>query len=486
MKRLLLLLLFALFLLPCRAADDLYGAEPLEVTAISVSATYAELDRFPAGFFDIGLRDDKGNRLELRLISKAASLPSGTFPIASQSEGLDEYVQVSDGFHSGTGLNWQSRSYLQTADGVLYFLLSGSVTVSARGKRHTVSVQALSAHGSSVTVTFSGTMAETAFADEPRETTVISDTGTKLAYKLFGYSMTDIVIYTASGGALWLSIYSQDIFPTGTFQINNNHDTSVMSVLASAGNNQPSFYQTVDHYWYLASGTVRIERRGRSWMFDVDAYTHYGSHIMVRYEGDAVNGNAPDYDAEPATPTVIDRLVPEVELQPANGLLGVYLLDKDVEASVLLVTSDSLPPEGVHEVRTDSLPGSVIASVGGTDTYDYGTFYACMREDGSWSGTTYYIVSGTFSVSREGDIYTLLLDGISYGGSSVRVSYTGPLLTTSGLHDPVGGEDDSFGGGSSFGGKDSPDSQCYTLTGIPVGRNYHGIIIHSGRKYYIP
>ncbi len=308
-----------------------------------------------------------------------------------------------------------------------------------------------------------------AYSDEPKEISEVSEKGKKLRYKPFGSTMYDIIIYTESGAAVWLNLYTKKVFPTGTFPINDDHIEN--TILASVGNYQPSFYQTTKNYWYLRSGEVSIGKKGSNWVFEIEAYTYNGSHIVVEYEGGAeyigpyISEPQFSYDAEPEEKASLRYIFSKCNYDSHNGILGIDMQNDTTQMYIEMVTAEEEPPSGTYYITTDSVPGTLIASPGGTETADYGTFLAMFDKDENWL-CSYYIVSGTLLVSREKGILTMSFAGISKNGSDVTISYSSPIT------DGIEHQRESGRG----------DGKRYNLLGQEVDSLYKGIIIENGEK----
>lgn len=309
------------------------------------------------------------------------------------------------------------------------------------------------------------------YADEPQEKSEITETGVRLVYKPCTSNLMDIIIYNESGSAIWIDLYTDKVFPVGTFPINFTYEEN--TVLASAGIHQPSCYQTISSYWYLTSGYVNISRNEDKWIFDVDAYTYNGTHISVHYEGYAewlgsINPKIDfSYDAEPDTRSRLNYTFSKCQYKWYNGILALDMGNDTTQLYIELVTAEIEPPAGVYPVATDSVPGTLIASPGGTDNADYGTFLALFDKQENWL-CTYYIVSGTLSVKRENEQLTMLFTGKSKKGSEVTVTYIDKTDTS------VEKVTDAMSSG-----------KRYNLLGQEVGADYRGIVITNGKKQLI-
>ena len=311
-----------------------------------------------------------------------------------------------------------------------------------------------------------------AYTDEPTAKSDINERGTILRYKPFGYTMYDIIIYTESGAAVWLNLYTTKVFPTGTFPINDQHTTN--TVLASVGYSQPSFYQTTEHYWYLRSGNVSISPKGTQWVFEVDAYTYNGSHIHVDYEGTAeyVGTYTTDpeftYDGEPEQKSSLRYTFNKCEYHSHNGILAIDMQNDTTQMYIEMVSAENEPPSGIYYIATDSVPGTLIYSPGGTEKADYGTFLAEFDKQENWL-RSYYMTSGTLSVKRENGLLTMMFAGRSKKGSDVTVIYTSPISSDIEQIAPA----------------ESINYKRYNILGQEVDEYYRGVVIENKRKMLV-
>lgn len=86
---------------------------------------------------------------------------------------------------------------------------------------------------------------------------------------------------------------------------------------------------------------------------------------------------------------------------------------------------------GTYPINFTYEEGTVEASVGGDEDYDYETYLMTnfqIIDDEEWYDP-YYIVSGTLTVAKTATDFTYTLNGLSYNGSTINVTYSGPLMT---------------------------------------------------------
>lgn len=141
------------------------------------------------------------------------------------------------------------------------------------------------------------------------------------------------------------------------------------------------------------------------------------------------------YEFEPATPTNLNITFEEIEYQDYTDYLSfpytdIYLTSDDFEMEIAVYAqgAEKTPvAPGVYPITSTYEEGTVQASPGGDDNYDYPTFIATdfepYEQDGEityYYNAAYYIVSGTLTVYEDG---SLKLEGKTYYGSTVNAVY---------------------------------------------------------------
>ncbi len=144
-----------------------------------------------------------------------------------------------------------------------------------------------------------------------------------------------------------------------------------------------------------------------------------------------------NYDWEPTTPTTLNITFDELETTDYQAIYGLEEpwtdlcfaceeYEMDVYAFVTYSETTGIVP-GVYPINDTYAEGTVQASPGGNDLYDIPSFIATdfvpYEEDGEvnyYYSTAYYIVSGTLTVSENGD---MKLEGKTANGSTVNCTY---------------------------------------------------------------
>ncbi|MBQ0077008.1 MAG: hypothetical protein KBS69_07735, partial [Bacteroidales bacterium] len=95
------------------------------------------------------MEDESYVSLTYRALSAIQHLQDGTYPIADLEE-ESSYLTGYDFY------GWPAGSYYEDVNGNVYYFVSGTVTVESLDGATTITINATSAHGSSITVTYSG------------------------------------------------------------------------------------------------------------------------------------------------------------------------------------------------------------------------------------------------------------------------------------------------------------------------------------------
>lgn len=111
----------------------------------------------------------------------------------------------------------------------------------------------------------------------------------------------------------------------------------------------------------------------------------------------------------------------EVYLENENYALDMLVMAQSLDAKLVLAP-------GTYAINASMENGTVLASPGGDDYYDYPTVVLTdFDEDGTYY-TAYYLQSGTVTVTQVAEGIHLVLEGKSYYGSTIQMEYTGALM----------------------------------------------------------
>lgn len=143
-----------------------------------------------------------------------------------------------------------------------------------------------------------------------------------------------------------------------------------------------------------------------------------------------------NYDYEPDEATTLNITFDELEYADYSDYFeyaytDLYFVSEDYEMELAVfspsVSGTALAP-GTYQITSDYAEGTVQASPGGDDMYDYPAYIAAnfFEEDGEWYyENAYYIVSGTLTVAADPAGVKMTLNGKTYKGSTVNATFVG-------------------------------------------------------------
>lgn len=159
------------------------------------------------------------------------------------------------------------------------------------------------------------------------------------------------------------------------------------------------------------------------------------------------------YEWEPTTKTTLDITFDQMQYADMTQDVGYGLTDlifraDDYEMEAYAYTP-STPGTGIapgtYPINATYAQGTVQASPGGDDYYDYPTYITTDFEwdeeyQTSFYNTCYYVVSGTLTVASDPQGVRMTIDGVTYNGSTVHVTYVGEAKEYT--EDEEGGDED--------------------------------------------
>lgn len=150
-------------------------------------------------------------------------------------------------------------------------------------------------------------------------------------------------------------------------------------------------------------------------------------------------GGEYSYEWEPTEVTTLSftmEYFSALDMTDNLGYKAVYIEMENEEAYLATVAfadydeACGIVP-GTYPINFTYEEGTIEASVGGDEDFDYETYlmtnYQIIDEE-EWYDP-YYIVSGTLTVAKTATDFTYTLHGMSYNGSTINVTYSGPLMT---------------------------------------------------------
>lgn len=147
-----------------------------------------------------------------------------------------------------------------------------------------------------------------------------------------------------------------------------------------------------------------------------------------------------NHDYEPQVPTNLNITFAELEAGDYSEYYGfdytdLYFSNDDFEMEVgvfaPMVDGTYIAP-GTYQITDTYQPGTVQASPGGDEYYDYPTYIATdfeyiegpTEEESGWIyNTAYYLVNGTLTVTKLADGVKIVLDAVTYYGTTVHAEY---------------------------------------------------------------
>ena len=250
---------------------------------------------------------------------------------------------------------------------------------------------------------------------------------------------------------------------TGTYTINDSEEPG--TALASAGGNlfadYPSYiglnYNEEDEYYesvyYLVSGTITVTKTGDALKIVINAKSYNGSTITVTYTGTPEefiddDDDDDDYDSELS----YDWETTEVSTQNftfdyAESASGhddeydydwtqIYLEGEDWTSDLFFFApyaeGTGVAP-GTYTISTSEEDGTVYASPGGDDSYDYPSNICYNYDENGYYSDVYYLVSGTVKVTKTATGVKIEINAKSYNGSTINGTFTGSIVNTTAI-----------------------------------------------------
>lgn len=221
-----------------------------------------------------------------------------------------------------------------------------------------------------------------------------------------------------------LSLMTKDSMLVGTYA-----DTAAFAAI--------TFYQNNEHIKLQSlEGTITEENGVYSFEFNAGAF--YGGttyHITGTFS--RVMDPAYRYDSEADLEKEFTEIL-VADSTASYGILDIVLSTTDLtttgtgyEAEIYLyaeaAAEGSIIPAGVYPINSTREFGTVMASTGYVSNYDmplYVNEYKNQKYADSW-----YVVSGTVTVTYENNILELTVEGTNYMGASVYLHYMGNAPT---------------------------------------------------------
>lgn len=168
---------------------------------------------------------------------------------------------------------------------------------------------------------------------------------------------------------------------------------------------------------------------------------YFAANPEAEIADDEEDGDAFSFDYEPTEVTNMNLTFDKLIVADYTSSLLYKCVDltfsSDTHLMDLLVYGDydaeTGVAQGTYNINGSLEEGTVVASIGGDESFDNPSFIGTnFTEDGYYT-TTYYIASGTFTVSKENGRAKFEIDATTHFGSTVKAVYTGDITIVSGI-----------------------------------------------------
>jgi hypothetical protein len=453
------------------------------------------------GYFIVtGTAADGSDEVDLVLFGNADAntiIPVGTYTFATtQATGT---ALASSGLSSAGSLTYSFYGKTN-ADGAflppLYWLIGGTVEVSAADGKLTIEINAVNSN------------------DVPVHIVCEYDLNTKqgLPYDATSgsvdrtYSDEDQVVWNtqyAAEGEVYLKITAADnsdmvslaffveglddvtTVPAGTYPVATTGEAGTVYASPGVQNGSvyPSFYGKLaanggitTPLYFLEGGNVVVENVDGHVKVTVAALNSYDVPINIVYEAAGTNGGGEEETGLPndATEGEVERNYGKndqiwvgnfskdwgavyVDIAPADESewLGLGFVFDNLEGETI--------PAGTYEINNSTEVGTVLASQGIVDGFITESYFAAGDEEGNLVAPFYFLVSGTVVVEHVDGLMKITVDAVNSNGIPVHITY-----------DPTAGS-----------GNDKTPLQ-YDATEGAVDRTYstEEVIINKGTGYF--
>lgn len=154
--------------------------------------------------------------------------------------------------------------------------------------------------------------------------------------------------------------------------------------------------------------------------------------------GDEWDDDELNYDYEPTEKSNLDITFDEMQYEDYTSFFGIpytdmYFIGEEYEME-LTAYVEAVPvtilPVGTYELNDSNENGTIEASPGGDDSYDYPSYIATdfeyYEEYQAWGyGAAYYLMNGTLTIANDPEGVRLTLEATTYNGSTVKATFVG-------------------------------------------------------------
>ena len=413
------------------------------------------------GYFIVtGAAADGSDEVDVVLFGNADAntiIPVGTYTFATtQATGT---ALASTGL-SSTGSLTYSFYGKTNADGAflppLYWLVGGTVEVSAADGKLTIEINAVNSNDVPVHIVCeydlntkqglpydatSGSVDRTySDEDEVALNTSYAEEG-EIYLKITAADKSDMV----SLAFFVEGLDSVTAIPVGTYPINNTGEAGTVFASPGVQNGSvyPSFYGKLaanggitTPLYFLEGGNVVVENVDGHVKVTVAAVNSYDVPIHIVYEEADDNGGEEEQQGLPndATEGEVVRNYDKndqiwvgnfskdwgavyVDIAPADESewLGLGFVFDNLEGETV--------PAGTYEINNSGEVGTVLASQGIVDGFITESYFAGGDEDGNLVAPFYFLVSGTVVVEDVNGEMKITVDAVNSNGIPVRITY---------------------------------------------------------------
>ena len=409
------------------------------------------------GFFIItGAAADGSDEVDVVLFANKDAntlIPAGTYTFATTeaagtalaSTGLDSDGYLTYSFYGKTG----AQGFVLP----LYWLVGGTVEVSAADGKLTVEINAVNSN------------------DVPVHIVCEYDLNTKqgLPYDATSgsvdrtYSDEDQVVWNtqyAAEGEVYLNITAADksdkvslaffvnglddvtTVPAGTYPVATTGEAGTIYASPGVQNGSvyPSFYGKLaasggitTPLYFLEGGNVVVENVDGRVKITVAAVNSYDVPIHIVYEEADDNGGEEEQQGLPndATEGEVERNYGKDDQIWVNNFGGMVYVDiapaDESEWLGLGFVFDNLEgetvPAGTYEINASGEVGTIAASQGFVEDYITESYFAAGDEEGNLVAPFYFLVSGTVVVEDVDGEMKITVDAVNSNGVPVKITY---------------------------------------------------------------
>ncbi len=136
-----------------------------------------------------------------------------------------------------------------------------------------------------------------------------------------------------------------------------------------------------------------------------------------------------DYTYEPTEVTTLNLNLSKGDYVQQTGYIDMFFTGEEADLELIFmvneVVAQTIVPAGTYEINNTEAENTVLASPGGDDIYDYPSVVYTQYDEEGYYNAAYYLMSGTVTVSAEGEGVRIVVAATSYNGSTINATYSG-------------------------------------------------------------